>query len=438
MTEEEQYKPAESLEEIFETFDPDWELPPDAPFIVPLHRDPLVRIKNKLGIAKRTPVNLFFTGHRGAGKTTQVYRLIEELKDHDTFLPFYIDIKRSFDPVNLEYTDIIFGLVSAVYESYTGDSTEQNLRIGYRGERKLSDNVKARFKKWGEQTIKETKQEAGMGAGIDLSAGFFPWLQAKLKASKETATISRRIIESTIDDLINLYNDLVAEIEKEEHKKVVVVIDGMDKIDYKKAKKILTLSYDKLLQPQSSLIYVIPGAVSYQMTMFYIEEKICRIDNCPIFDPAGQFETFNPDAEKFCREVINTRLDKKKNLISDEAMKHILKTAGGVVRLLISTVQKASEKARERAADTIEPQDVEKVSSEQTYFFKQVLTYSEDFQGENGERALRICKQIKDSPGDIPMDDIIGPLVHNLMVIEYPDTPRQYGLHPAMLPLIDE
>ncbi|MBA7711938.1 hypothetical protein ES703_120906 [subsurface metagenome] len=432
----EEFKKAETLEEVFETFDPDWELPPDCPFIVPLHSDPLVNIMNKLKIARRNPVNLFFTGHRGAGKTVQVYRLIEKLENHSMFLPFYLDIKSTFDPINLEYTDIIFGIVSSVYESYTNVPSEENLMIGYDGESKLTSNVKNRFKKWGEQTIKETKQVAEMGAGLELSTRFFPWLKAKLKASKETATISRKIIESTIDDLIKLYNDLVSEIEKEEKKKVIVIIDGMDKIDYSKAKSILTLSYDKLLQPQSSLIYVIPVSVSYQMNMFEVEEKICRIDNCPIFDPPGQFEEFNDKAKEFCEDVIYKRLEKSKNLIPGDALREFLKTSAGVVRLLISTVQKSSEKARERNSQIIEPQDVEKVSKDQTYFFKQVLTYSEDFQEKKRERALKICKEIKNSPCDIPMDDIIGPLVHNLMVIEYPDSPRQYGLNPAILPLI--
>jgi endonuclease III-like uncharacterized protein len=85
------------------------------------------------------------------------------------------------------------------------------------------------------------------GAGLSLPA-YFIELLARMKSETTTRQEIREEIQPHVSELINLINDIIAEIEKS-GKQVVVIIDNLEKCDYEKALNLFYCHSTQLTQP---------------------------------------------------------------------------------------------------------------------------------------------------------------------------------------------
>ncbi len=80
------------------------------------------------------PISLFFSGHRGSGKTTELKRMIKQLED-ENYLCVYINCDEMLDlAVEIEVTDVLSVIAYRVIEEvahYKGENTESALNEGF-------------------------------------------------------------------------------------------------------------------------------------------------------------------------------------------------------------------------------------------------------------------------------------------------------------------
>lgn len=436
-TNSDEFKPAKNLTEVMIKCDVDWEIPPDCPFIVQLNPDPLTSLKRKLKIAETKKTNIYFIGHRGCGKTIQIHKLINEIHRENKFalIPFYLDVKKILDPETVGYQDLIYAIVATVYKTYTEDGEKKLLGIGYNKPNVLSNDINDKFLNWGKTIISEIEKSRGFSFGVSPRLpSILDWFFGSFKLTKNIAETARQVVEPKIENLLEIFSDIVAEIEKKEKKKVVVLIDGMEKIKFERAQDIFETKLEKIVQPACSLIYVMPTAISAILPSIDFFNNLCSIHNIPIFEPIGQFNTINNNAEKIMEKIIHCRVDN--SLIEKNALKELIKLSAGVILFLIQYTQKAAEIALERGSSVIETEDVKKVSNIVTYFFNQNLAFSGLY--EDPKKAILTAKGIQENPHNFPMDKTVGLMLHHLMVIEYPNDPQKYGIHPALKPIIKD
>jgi len=123
------------LKRIYQSFDPEKPLPPGDPCYVPIysighHEDPVARLKTKIEWAEYESLQLF-SGYRGSGKTTELYRLRRELEDAGYFVLYsnasdYLNLS---DPIAI--SDLVMILTGAFGEAldkeFGGNSFHESL-----------------------------------------------------------------------------------------------------------------------------------------------------------------------------------------------------------------------------------------------------------------------------------------------------------------------
>ena len=64
---------------------------------------------------RETPQKILFTGHRGSGKSTELWRLQQQVKD--AYFPISFSVHQHLGLVNLEYIDLVFLVMERIYAS---------------------------------------------------------------------------------------------------------------------------------------------------------------------------------------------------------------------------------------------------------------------------------------------------------------------------------
>jgi MoxR-like ATPase len=111
--------PDVSLEDVLNLFDPGQPLENgqlDTYYVKRPHA-PLEPLKRYLE-ARREPVKVLFSGHRGSGKSTELRRLARDLAGR-----FFVVTAsaRSLNPADLQYVDVVFACAAALLREATAE-----------------------------------------------------------------------------------------------------------------------------------------------------------------------------------------------------------------------------------------------------------------------------------------------------------------------------
>lgn len=150
-------------------------------------------------------------GQRGMGKTTELRRLFELLKKE--FLPVFVQ----------------FGAQESITYPMLIDAMAQALLRDPQA--KISSRLQTRYRDWFTEeeellNAEETSQgSASIGGEIVLVGG-----KRSVSHKKQKARSKKTKILKGLQDLLAVFNDLIAEAQKQSSRRVVFIVDDVDKI----------------------------------------------------------------------------------------------------------------------------------------------------------------------------------------------------------------
>jgi hypothetical protein len=160
---------------------------------------PVVRqLETKLRLHANTdqPLHLLFTGYRGDGKTTELYRLVGLIQDKYRPLYFHLDVE--FELSDFELPDFLLGMATLVFDRMS--------ELGFKLPDKLLDEVADWFASIVEIDETKTTAEVKAEAGFSIP-DWFKFVTAKLlstlKASGEQRKTIRRELNQRLPELLN-------------------------------------------------------------------------------------------------------------------------------------------------------------------------------------------------------------------------------------------
>jgi hypothetical protein len=113
-------------------------------FYIPRSETKRVIVREAIAASRNNrPFHWFYTGHTGAGKSTELNRLIDDNSIRENYLPLLINIKDEFDIHNIDYTDIIFAIGKAC--ALAADKLEGS----------VPDGLQDRIASWGKEIVSE-------------------------------------------------------------------------------------------------------------------------------------------------------------------------------------------------------------------------------------------------------------------------------------------
>ncbi len=363
--------------------------------------------------SKDSYARFLFTGHRGSGKGTELTRLKSELEP-DFFVVLF-SVTQKLDIRDLNYTDIIFAIGMGLIEA-------ANPELKNRLPDKLLETIRSFFAEIYQET--ESKEKTEMG--VELKPSIFNLLTAFARLGKESSsrTVVRKKLNGVLQQLVNAIDDLARFIERETSKKIVVMIEDLDKLDDQQSKELF-LNHGKSLSDISlHLIYTFPISLRHSNDFMQIEGYFNSFD-------LPNFKTHTRDNQPYARgldnlkEILTRRV--AEGLFETGVLDLLAEKSGGLVRHLLELTAGASIQASLKTRQKMSISDVE------TAIGKQRATYSRFLTPEQKTRL----KEIQASKS-IENNEIDRGLLYNLSILEYRnDDPNPwYDVHPIVQELL--
>lgn len=367
-----------------------------------------------------------FTGHRGCGKTTELFRLKHILEDDYHFFVVYFDAQAELDIGDLDYPDVLLAIVQQV---------EKQLRE--HADIALDPTLLDEVARWFGTTVLTEQQQRGLeetrqdqyGLGIKASALFFANLlvtfKNEIKHSSQRRVEIRRELERHATQLLHHVNILLAQahdqIKKIYKRGLVLIIDGLDKLIYRvlpngrDSHSMLFMDHgEQLSAPDCHLILTMPINLLFSQNIGQIFPDYTILPMIKIAEEDGQICDVGRQA---LRDIIARRVDvgaifEQPTLVDELAM-----LSGGQVRDLLRLVRYAFDYTNE----TVQAEHVQQAKR------KLVDEYDRLLQPD----ALALLHEVHRTRR-IPSDEAHALLLYHLLVLEYQNGARWTDVHPAV------
>jgi len=368
--------------------------------------------------SSKEPLKIIFPAIRGNGNTTELNKLAENIKREDEIFVVMFVAKDKLDMVSVNYVDLLLSVGIEIH-----NAVSRHVEPDPELEKALSN--------WSEKVVESIKGET---EELEVGIGFNAILKllGKMKTEATTREIVRRVVEPRLSDLIELVNGVVAYAEEKLGKKILVIIDDLDKMAPKQAEELFYGYSTVLTGLDCNLIYTMPRALmfsdKYQWIIRFYDNDI-KILNIALFERGGNR---NGENWRIMREIVEKRTKEQglplQTLVSDEALEFAIGMSGGVIHDFIRIIRESAVKAYENKRNRIEKEDVNAYVIDLRNDYLRILT-GKDFD---------ILRAVTDKHEKTDADRF-RELLFNLAILEYldPEGELWYDVHPVVKGVLD-
>ncbi len=365
-----------------------------------------------------TPLKILFSGHIGSGKSSALNCLTRDPEIKNRFFIVQFSVERDLNIFDLTYSDLLLAIGKRLFEE--ADSAGLVL------EGKLLSDLE----KWTSEISVVKKREEGADVTVKgkLSAWFLSAV-GTLKTGYSENKEFRQKFEPRVPELIIFINRIIRGIETHGlagSRKVLLVIEDLDKPPVDVSMDLFLTKGPVLVQPECKIIFTVPTSVLYSGQIKVVQQNFPMQYVLPNFKIKDQSGEKSDTAWNCMRDIGLRRMDA--TLIDSEALDYAVEMSGGVTRELIRIIQAAALRAVVTKANSIQRAHVDHAVVKFRGEYSNQLTRQESLEI---LREVHKTRQLR-SKDEKPMLD----LMHNLMILQYPDGPGWYEVNPIVRQLI--
>ncbi|NQE52821.1 hypothetical protein C5S29_04440 [ANME-1 cluster archaeon GoMg3.2] len=374
---------------------------------------PIEELKDRIENADSAKKYLFL-GFRGCGKSTELNRLLQ-LLDMDKFLLVSYSI-RELDVSDFDFRDFFGSMALKIY-----DIAEKEI--------KLEKDIKEDFLDFMMHITKVSEHDVTKYSEMGIS--FSNFILLKLGREAKTREYIRKELETKISDLIQKLNWLTMEVETKSSKRIVVIVDDLDKLTrVEQAEEFFYKNYGLLIQPKCFVIYTFPIPLTFNP---YYENVRPAFDDdiilpqLPVKSKDGK--RLNEENINFYKEIVEKRMDL--GLIEENALEEAIVSTGKTSEF-ISVMRDAAIKAYRNENEKITKEEVGKALEKLRRTYDRTLTEA------HKKRLLEIYDK-KEARDENTSDSISRDLLFSLTAVEYEDEEGRWcDINPLLMPLVEK
>jgi len=378
----------------------------------PRFTSPMEDLKDRIEIARRMEKYLFL-GFRGSGKSTELNRL-EAALDKSRFLVVNYSVRDDLNLSDFDFRDFFVSMALKIYDIARVEGVS------------LHPEIEKDFMDFTKRITSITEEEVTSHASAGLS-----WSQLiTLKLSREAKTREclRKELDQKISDLIQRLNWLIIDIEDKAGKRIVIIVDDLDKLTRgQQSEDFFYNNYQLLIQPTCFVIYTFPIPLAFNPKYENVRHAF-NGDVVLLQLPVKRRDEKPHDVgQSFYREVISRRMNL--DLLEDGVLQEAIESTGKLSEL-VEVMREASLKAFRKGQKRISHQDVADALE------KLRMTYDRTLTDAHKKKLLEInnCKEARDEG---PESVLIRELLFSLTAVEYEDEEGRWcEIDPILLPLV--
>lgn len=214
----------EILKKLFNSFDPFRPLPAGDPKYVDCREvrgdgDILEELGREIIFSERLTCQLY-SGHRGAGKSTELLRLQQDLDNQGYFVIYFAADEEDIDPEDAQYTDILLACTRHLLDGLKNNADPQP----------LLNWLKDRWHDLQDLALTEVSLES---LSVEVQLQQFAKLTANLRAVPSVRQKVRERINPYTITLIDALNEFIREAKQklpEKYSLLLIIADNLDRI----------------------------------------------------------------------------------------------------------------------------------------------------------------------------------------------------------------
>lgn len=413
---------ATSLKDVFNTADPTLPLQSgDRRYVdctaVRGNEDVVSHMFNIISWTERATTAQLFTGHRGCGKSTELFRLRKRLEDAG-YAVIYFEADEIIDVEDIVYSDVLVAMAQQVYHGL------RTLNVDLPDE--LLNDVFAWFAEivFEQSNVKEFQATLGAEFGFGLPQVLTPLAQlmAKITGQLRTGVESRKAIRRKLDpqiaqliDRINLLIQAgIAALRKQGKVGLVIIADNLDRIPFRKLDETrnnhdaLYIEHGEQLRAlRCHLIYTVPIAILYSARARILTAVFPDCLTLPMIKVHTKDNQPWPDGLQKMRQILAERIDLDA-VFEARALDLLCAESGGHPRVLMTLVRYACQYPVNRYPRPIDANAAERAIGRLTSEYSRSIP-------EEHFAALASVYAVKRSKND----DDHRLMLHNLSLLEY-------------------
>jgi energy-coupling factor transporter ATP-binding protein EcfA2 len=374
---------------------------------------PIEELKDRIENADSAKKYLFL-GFRGCGKSTELNRL-SRLIDRNRFLLVSYSI-RELDVSDFDFRDFFGSMALKIY-----DIAEKDIE--------LEKDIKDDFLDFMMHITKVSEKDVTKYRGMGIS--FSNFILLKLGREAKTREYIRKELETKISDLIQKLNWLTMEVETKSSKRIVVIVDDLDKLTrVEQAEDFFYKNYGLLIQPNCFVIYTFPIPLTFNP---YYENVRPAFDDDIILPQlpvkSKDRKRLNEENFNFYKELVEKRM--ALGLIEENALEEAIISTGKTSEF-ISILRDAAIKAYRNENKRITKAEVGKALEKLRRTYDRTLTEA------HKKRLLEIYDK-KEARDENIEDSTSRDLLFSLTAVEYEDEEGRWcDINPLLMPLVEK
>lgn len=380
---------------------------------------------------------ILFAGHRGSGKSTELNRLKREIESDTFFVKF--SVVEELDINDISYVDLIMVMMEklaseAVKEKIITTDSKYIKQI----KDWLVDVTKIKEEETGYQLEVQAGIKANQGV-LSLFIGLIAEFKAAIRASSKSKTEYREELEKRVSILKANCNVLINEIEmglKKVNKRLLLVIEDMDKADTRNVHEIFCRHSGILTELNTRMIFVVSMFALTTPNLADITGRYMMISL-----PMIKVREKNGGPFEAGITTINTVIERRVELtlFEKDVIRLLIDNCGGVFRDLFEMIEIAAN-----AADFCKRQTISKENAEYAFerlkakYRGMITVFNEQKGGITTDdlyaKLVEVCKSTTKSH---PLDEKMMLLLSCLAVVEY-NGEQWFDVHPAVKSLLQD
>ncbi len=220
-----------------------------------------------------------FTGHTGCGKSTLLAELGFRLMETNRYFVVMFSIADTIERSAVDHVNILFSMAVQMLEQ--AEVRGVKLKPGIRKElyRWLAKHTKTEL--GSVESEIETSGEASLSGGIPGILKLLAAIKSKLKINSIVGDEITQEFARKISDLIAKIDEIQTYIENATGRKVLIMIDDLDKLDLSVTETIFSKNIGSLVAPHASIVYTLPIATLREVSIkATIQQKIKKSTRC--------------------------------------------------------------------------------------------------------------------------------------------------------------
>ncbi|MBK1989891.1 ATP-binding protein [Sphaerospermopsis aphanizomenoides BCCUSP55] len=373
---------------------------------------------------------IMFTGHRGCGKSTLLWQFAENMEKSGNYVVTIFSVADLIEMSDINHVNILYSIAITLLNKAT---EIKGLKISQETEGDLIDSLITTTSKTYTQEIK-----AKVGAG----GNFFQIITAMLKSEAGFREEIKKTYEPKVSELANKANQIAALITATTKKRILVVIDDLDKLDLELLDKVYKNNIKSLCLPNFQIVYTIPiYAIRDQQLRGILNGETNRIVYMRLAKFFKKGESRLPDIlpNQDVLTVFSNILQKRlpQELIESETLEKIVLKSGGLVREMVRITRECCLKCfillKKQPNQT-------NIKINQEIFQEAITDLRNDFDRNLGSTGLDILASTYYNNGwnntENSSDHNFLDLLHGLAVLEYNNGEVWYDVHPIVVDIL--